>query len=59
MDSSPDFVVLRVRSPGYPAPVALDDLIRQRLAAYHVVRGVRGGADDAMVYIYGRTAGGP
>jgi hypothetical protein len=59
MDSSPDFVVVRTRSPRYPGPVALDDLIRQRLTAYHLVRTVRSGVDHALVSIYGRSAGDP
>jgi hypothetical protein len=54
MDSAPDFVVLRVRPPGEPEPVALDDVVRRRLDAYHLVGEVTDGVDQALVQIYRR-----
>jgi 4-amino-4-deoxy-L-arabinose transferase-like glycosyltransferase len=54
MDSAPDFVVLRVRPPDEPEPVALDDVVRQRLGAYHLVGEVTDGVDKALVRIYRR-----
>jgi hypothetical protein len=53
MDSSPDFVVLRVRAPGEEVGV-FDDLIAHRLAAYHLVDEIKRKADSLVVRIYRR-----
>jgi hypothetical protein len=54
MDSAPDFVVMRVRPPDEAEPAALDDVVRERLDAYHLVGEMTDGVDKALVRIYRR-----